>query len=87
MEGNMKGNISEQMAPFNQTIYYGLKVQPSKPTVLRHVEVIFLWKIFSKISYLGIALLPFSITIFFLVTSSQSFQLDVTSTVKLHFIQ
>lgn len=42
MEGNMKGNISEQMAPFNQTIYYGLKVQPSKPTVLRHVEVIFL---------------------------------------------
>lgn len=87
MEGNKKGNISKQMAPFNQSIYYGLKVQSSKPTVLGHVEVIFLWTIFSKISYLGIALLPFSITIFFLATSPQSFQLDVTSAVKLHFIQ
>lgn len=42
MEGNTKENISEQMAPFKQTIYYGLKVQASKPTVLRHVEVILL---------------------------------------------
>lgn len=42
MEGNMKRNISEQMTAFNQTIYYGLNIHYSKPTVLRHVEVIFL---------------------------------------------
>lgn len=42
MEGNMKRNISEQMTAFNQTIYYGLNIQSSKPTVLRPVEVIFL---------------------------------------------
>lgn len=65
MEGNMKGNISEQMAPFNQTIYYGLQVQSSKQTVLRHVEVTFLWTVVSKISYMGIALLPFSISLIF----------------------
>lgn len=41
MEGNMNRNISEQMTAFNQTIYYGLNIQSSKPTVLRHVEVFF----------------------------------------------
>lgn len=65
MEDNMKGNISEQMAPFNQTIYYGLQVQSSNQTVLRHVEVTFLWTVVSKISYVGIALLPFSISLIF----------------------
>lgn len=79
MEGNMKGNTSEQMAPFNQTIYYGLQVQSSNQTVLRHVEVTFLWTVVSKISYVGIALLPFSISLIF--------QLDVNSAVKLHFTQ
>lgn len=34
MEGNTKGNTSKQMAPFNQTLYYGLKVQSSKQNVL-----------------------------------------------------
>lgn len=28
-EGNMKGNTSKQMAPFNQALYYGPKVQSS----------------------------------------------------------
>lgn len=41
MEGNMNRNISEQMTAFNQTIYYGLNIQSSKPTVLRHVEIFF----------------------------------------------